>query len=78
MRFTEKEKELFFSKEQLAYLEYKEKIGGEPIGYTVPYGYPSGVEERGGVIAIYKECIKRGITWEELLDYESDEEGIEV
>ena len=52
-----------------AYLEYNDKVGGEPIGLTVPFGYPSGVEEMGGVIAVYKECIKKGITWEELLDF---------
>lgn len=51
------------------YLEYNDKVGGEPIGLIVPFGYPHGVEEMGGVIAVYDECIKRGITWEDLLDY---------
>jgi hypothetical protein len=51
------------------YLEYNDKVGGEPIGLTVPFGYPKGVQEMGGVIAVYDECIKRKITWEELLDY---------
>lgn len=51
------------------YLEYNDKVGGEPIGLTVPFGYPEGVEKMGGVIVVYDECIKRGITWEELLDY---------
>ncbi len=57
------------SEEGRAYLEYNEKVGGEPIGLIVPFGYPPGVKEMGGVIAVYKECIKRGITWEELLDF---------
>jgi hypothetical protein len=35
----------------------------------MPIGYPDGVEEMGGVIAVYEECIRRGITWEDLLDF---------
>ena len=51
------------------YLEYNEKVGGEPIGLIVPFGYPIGVEEMGGVIAVYDACIRQGIPWEELLDF---------
>ena len=51
------------------YLEYNDKVGGEPISLMVPFGYPKGVEEMGGVIAVYNECIKHGIPWEELLEY---------
>lgn len=49
--------------EEKAYERYAEVIGGEPSGY------PAGVEEHGGVVAVYEECIKKGVTWEELLDY---------
>ena len=58
------------------YLEYNDKVGGEPIGLIIPFGYPDGVEEMGGVIAVYEECIKRGIPWEELLDYNPPEDVI--
>ena len=58
------------------YLEYNDKVGGEPIGLMVPFGYPEGVEEMGGVIAVYEECIKQGITWEELLDFHFPEDAI--
>lgn len=58
------------------YLEYNDKVGGEPLGLIVPIGYPHGVEEMGGVIAVYDECIKRGITWEDLLDYHPPEDAI--
>lgn len=58
------------------YLEYNDKVGGEPIGLMVPFGYPDGVEEMGGAIAVYEECIKRGITWEELLDYDIPKDAI--
>ena len=58
------------------YLEYNEKVGGEPIGLIVPFGYPDGVEEKGGVIAVYNECIKQGITWEELLGYNPPEDAV--
>ena len=57
------------------YLEYNDKVGGEPLGLIVPIGYPHGVEEMGGVIAVYDECIKRGITWEDLLDYHPPEDA---
>jgi len=58
------------------YLEYNDKVGGEPIGLTVPIGYPHGVEEMGGVIAVYDECIKRRITWESLLDFHFPEDAV--
>ena len=58
------------------YLEYNDKVGGEPIGMMVPFGYPEGVEEKGGVIAVYEECIQKGVTWEELLGYNPPEDAI--
>lgn len=58
------------------YLEYNDKVGGKPIGLTVPFGYPNGVEEMGGVIAVYDACIKQGITWEVLLDFHPSNEVI--
>lgn len=73
MKLTEKEKKILQDEEELAYQEYKKKVGGEPIGLIIPFGYPLGVEEKGGVIAVYKECIKKGVTWEELLNYNVDE-----
>lgn len=76
MKLTEEEKRLLQSEEEDAYLEYKEKVGGGPLGLTVPFGYPPGVEERGGVIAVYKECIEKGVSWEELLDYRPNYDGI--
>lgn len=60
------------------YLEYNDKAGGEPIGLIQPFGYPSGVEEMGGVIAVYKECIKKGITWEELLDFKIPDNNVDI
>lgn len=55
-----------------AYLEYNEKVGGEPIGLTMPYGYPEGVESMGGVIAVYQKCIKQKKTWQELLGIDDE------
>ena len=57
------------SEEGRKYLEYNEKVGGEPIGLISPIGYPDGVEEMGGVIAVYEECIRQGVTWEKLLHF---------
>ncbi len=58
------------------YLEYNDKVGGEPISLIIPFGYPKGVEEMGGVIAVYEHCIKHGITWEDLLEYRPPEDAI--
>ena len=54
-----------------AYEEYKEKIGGVPVGEGI--GFPDfHIEERfGGIVGLYHECIKQGKTWEELLGYQS-------
>lgn len=51
-----------------AYLEYNDKVGGEPFGYCT--GMPDfEIEERyGGIEGLYEECIKQGKTWEELLN----------
>jgi hypothetical protein len=58
------------------YLEYNDKVGGEPIGLMIPFGFPKGVEEMGGVIAVYDECIKQGIPWEDLLDFHPPADAI--
>ena len=58
------------------YLEYNSKVGGEPIGLLIPIGHPYGVEEMGGVIAVYDECIRRNIKWEDLLDFHPPEDVI--
>lgn len=76
---TDKERERLNTPERRAYRAYCKAIGGkpEPIGLQVPDGYPCGVEEMGGVIAVYEACIKQGCTWEELLDYkEPDPDAI--
>lgn len=60
---------LRLSPEGKAYIEYNKRIGGESIGLNVPYGYPSRVQDyldEGHTIEeIYRECIQRGISWEE-------------
>lgn len=52
-----------------AYLEYNHVIGGEPFGYTVGMPVSADPEIYGGVAGMYNECVKRGITWEELLQW---------
>lgn len=61
-----------------AYLKYNDLIGGDPIGLTVPFGYPDGVESMGGVVAIYDECIKQGKIWEELLNYKEPLDKVDI
>lgn len=50
-----------------AYLEYNEKVGGEPFGYTVGMPDVDIEKDYGGLVGLYHECIKQGKTWEELL-----------
>ena len=60
------------TEEGRAYLAYYDATGGGEIGYMQPTGYPDGVEQMGGPTAVYRECVKRGITWEELLHFQDD------
>jgi hypothetical protein len=71
-------KEFEQTDEGKVYLEYNEAVGGEPLGLTVPFGYPEGVAEKGGVIAVYKECIREGKTWEELLGVDPIPEDADI
>lgn len=55
-----------------AFYRYLLKFGkSERIGLCIPDGYPRGVEERGGPINVYNECIEKGVRWEELLNYDN-------
>lgn len=76
MILTDRERELLETPEDRAYQKYRKAIGGDPapIGLQVPDGYPPGVEERGGVVAVYEACIEQGCTWEELLGYQPPED----
>lgn len=68
--FIQQQRASYLTEEEKLFAEYQEKTGGEePIGYIAPYGLPEGVEEHGGIAAVYRECIDKGITWETLLDY---------
>lgn len=48
-----------------AYLEYNEKVGGEPFGYS--FDGLSLVDKFDNITELYRECIKQNKTWEELL-----------
>ena len=58
-----------------AYLKYNQAVGGDPFGFTT--GMPGSADPQiyGGIPQMYGECIRRGITWEELLQWDghSDE-----
>lgn len=49
--------------EEKAYERYAEVIGGEPepIGLEEPSGYTAGVEERGGVVAVYSARVRHSV-----------------
>lgn len=49
--------------EEKTYERYAEVIGEEPepIGLEEPSGYPAGVEERGGVVAVYSAGVRHSV-----------------
>lgn len=47
------------------YLEYNNKVGGEPFGYS--FDGLSLVGKFDSIADLYRECIKQNKTWEELL-----------
>ncbi len=49
------------------YLEYYKKTGGREFYFCIGMPFFPIDEKYGGLIGMYDECIKRGITWEELL-----------
>lgn len=61
---------LSITPEGRAYVEYNERIGGEVIGLEEPWGYPPCISEyleQGHTLEeLYRECIERGVCWEEL------------
>lgn len=42
----------------------------------MPSGYPGDLETEDDVIKAYKECIAKGVTWEDLLDYHMPDDAI--
>ena len=79
VKYTDVEKEIFnMSATGRAYLEYNEKVGGEPFGNCL--GMPEfNIENRfGGIVGLYQECIKQGVTWEKLLETDGKWEEIPV
>jgi hypothetical protein len=68
MKLTKAQIDMYqMDEEGRSYLEYNDKVGGDPLGLVVPYGYPDGVDDLGGVIGVYQECIKQHKTWKDLL-----------
>lgn len=61
------------------FLEYVKETGDtEPIGLQVPTGYPSGIKNSEDITKVYKECIKKEITWKELLGIEEPPEDADI
>lgn len=69
IKYDKVQKEIFKSTPiGRAYLEYNEKVGGEPFGYCTGMDLDVDIDkEYGGIVGLYHECIKQRKTWEELL-----------
>lgn len=57
--------------------EYQDATGGtERNGLTIPIGFPYGVKSWEQVAEVYKMCIAKRVTWEELLNYKEPPEDV--
>ena len=61
-----------------AYLQYNEVIGGDPFGFTVGMPVEADPELYGGIAGMYQECIRREITWEELLQWDGHSDELDI
>ena len=72
-RKTVEEQEKEFEEERRLKNEYL----AAGLGSTIPtyhLGFrPSCVEDYGGAVRVYRECLKRSISWQELCHYDPDE-----
>jgi hypothetical protein len=68
IEYDEVQKKIFsFTPVGRAYMEYNERVGGEPFGYTIGMDVVDIDATYGGLVGLYNECIKQGKTWEEIL-----------
>ena len=58
-----------------SYLDNNREVGGEAFGFTTGMPKEADPEKYGGIAKMYRECIRRGMAWEELLQWDghSDE-----
>jgi hypothetical protein len=80
IEYDEVDKELFsMTPEGRVYLEYNEKVGGEPFNDCCIGAPDVDVQKQyGGIVGLYHECIKQGKTWEELLQTDGKWDEIPV
>ena len=61
-----------------SYLDYNREVGGEPFGFTTGMPIEADPEKYGGIAKMYRECIKRGVTWEELLQWDGRSDELNI
>ena len=66
------------TEEGRAYLQYNEVIGGDSFGFTVGMPVEADPELYGGIAGMYQECIRREITWEELLQWDGHSDELDI
>jgi len=75
------DRELFDQSETgQSYLEYYDRFHGEPFVFNIgmPLEAYDKVQELGGVADLYRECIRQGKTWEELIGWDGDGDEIPI
>lgn len=61
-----------------SYLDYNREVGGEAFGFTTGMPIEADPEKYGGIAKMYRECIRRGIAWEELLQWDGHSDEIDI
>lgn len=61
-----------------SYLDYNREVGGEAFGFTTGMPIEVDPEKYGGIAKMYRECIRRGIAWEELLQWDGHSDEIHI
>lgn len=61
-----------------SYIDYNREVGGKPFGFTTGMPLEADPEKYGGIAKMYRECIRRGITWEELLQWNGHSDELNI
>lgn len=63
---------------EVNYIDYNREVGGEPFGFTTGMPVEADPDKYGGISEMYRECIRRGVAWEELLQWDGHSDELDM
>ena len=63
---------------EVSYIDYNREVGGEPFGFTTGMPVEADPDKYGGISEMYRECIRRGVAWEELLQWDGHSDELPI